>query len=150
MQGAKSVENGEWRGKFFACVVGGVSGPRGVRQDVHPGREEIVRASMAQPSCGTAFFSIECTKKRPKAFFIGCFQMLLPGILWRERHFMQKSNAKPANLENKSLALLSPNCLVAKSFISCIICAAKSHILAFLRCFLEHFYAPIVSPVTRR
>ena len=63
---------------------------------------------------------------------------------------MQKSNAKPANLENKSLALLSPNCLMAKLFISYSICAAKLHILESLRCFLEHFYAPIVSPVTRR
>ena len=96
------------------------------------------------------FFRAVMYKKRPKAFFIGCFQMLLPGILWRERHFMQKSNAKPANLENKSLALLSPNCLVAKLFTSYSICAVKLHILASLRCFPGHFHAPVVSPVTGR
>ena len=63
------------------------------------------------------------------------------------RPFMQKSNAKPTNLENKPFALHSPDSLAAKLFISYSICAVKTHVLAFLRCFLKHFYGPIVSPV---
>lgn len=63
------------------------------------------------------------------------------------RPFMQKSNAKPTNVENKPFALHSPDSLVAKLFISYSICAVKTHVLAFLRYFLKHFYAPVVSPV---
>lgn len=70
MPGAKFVENGQPGRKFFAWVCGGwdvhpgcvdSSGPRGIRSDHW----------VAVPQ--GAFFCIECTKKRPKAFFNGCF-----------------------------------------------------------------------------
>lgn len=75
------------------------------------------------------------TQKTPEGVF---YRMFLDVIS------VDASRQEGAWLERKAF------CRRARSFISCIICAVKSHILAFLRCFPEHFYAPMVSPVTRR
>ena len=157
---AKSVENGESGRKFFlrGLAGGGATGRgrgsgRGGERfalGIRPGREEIVRASMAQPSCGSLLFH-RMYKKTPEGVFLSdVFRCYYRGYFGGKDILCKKSNAKPANLENKSLALLSPNCLVAKLFTSYSICAVKLHILASLRCFPGHFHAPVVSPVTGR
>ena len=89
MQGAKSVENGEWRGKFFAWVVGGCPGrgewgrmfTRAVRKSSEP--------RWLSQAAG-AFFSIECTKKRPKAFFYRMFLDVITGDTLAGKTFYAK------------------------------------------------------------
>ena len=75
---AKSVENGESGRKFFLLGLAGGratgrgrgSGRGGERfaLGIRPGREEIVRASMAQPSCGSLLFH-RMYKKTPEGVF---------------------------------------------------------------------------------
>ena len=156
---AKSVENGESGRKFFfVCWRGLGHGAWAWERawgecfalGIPPDRREIVRASMAQPSCGSLLFH-RMYKKTPEGVFLSdVFRCYYRGYFGGKDILCKKSNAKPANLENKSLALLSPNCLVAKLFISYSICAVKLHVLAFLRHFTGHFHAPVVSPVTGR
>ena len=96
---AKSVENGESGRKFFLRVLAGGratgrgrgSGRGGERfaLGIRPGREEIVRASMAQPSCGSLLFH-RMYKKTPEGVFYRMFSDVITGDTLAGKAFYAK------------------------------------------------------------
>ena len=82
-------KTGSGEENFLRGLSRGVSGPRGVGQDVHPGREEIVRASMAQPSCGSLLFH-RMYKKTPEGVFYRMFSDVITGDTLAGKAFYAK------------------------------------------------------------
>ena len=96
---AKSVENGESGRKFFLRVLAG-AGPRGVGVGAGVGGSALLwgfaqaAGKSSEPrwlsQAAGAFFSIECTKKRPKAFFYRMFLDVITGDTLAGKAFYAK------------------------------------------------------------